>query len=229
MKFSKYIDSGIKQAIADGRDPNVFISGTKEVNYNDSATETRDRSAYAHISTAAFAGAAMGRLVAYAELKIEKVRWLATLDNRTCAICASRDGKVYTNYIGSGIVHRLGSEKSMPTQPAHTNCRCSYTADVETRARRGALNTDDPRDAYPVKPGTTYDSWLKSQPEEFQREVLGKTKYNLYKEGKLKLSAFSNDRTGRIYTLKDLERKEKAAWRKADLGKVDKQGHFIKE
>jgi uncharacterized protein with gpF-like domain len=229
VKFRKYLDSGIKQAIADGRDPNVFLNGSSDIGYSDAATETRDRSAYTHISTAVLAGAATGRLIAYAEIGIKKVRWLSTLDNRTCAICASRDGQVYTKYIGSGLIHRAGSSSSAPAMPAHYRCRCVYTADVSTRARRGALNTDDPKDAYTVKPGTTYDSWLKSQPEKFQKEVLTKTRYKLYKEGKLKLSSFSDERTGRIYTLKDLERKEKAAWSRAGLGKVDKQGNFIKE
>jgi hypothetical protein len=68
-----------------------------------------------------------------------------------------------------------------------------------------------------VPPGTTYSKWLNSQPAGFQKEILGDKRYKLFKKGKLKLDKFSDPKTGRIYTLEDLERKEKAAWTKAGL------------
>ena len=60
---------------------------------------------------------------------VEKVRWTATLDGRTSAICKSRDGKTYDLDEG-------------PRPPAHPNCR-SITTPVlkswESLAKPGAL------------------------------------------------------------------------------------------
>lgn len=52
---------------------------------------------------------------------------------------------------------------------------------------------------------TTYNEWLKRQPAEFQAEVLGKTKSELFRRGKISLDQFT-DRSGNELTLAQLKK-----------------------
>lgn len=88
------------------------IRGTKAANYSDGVlaitkrdAETVVRTAANHVST----GARQATWEANADI-ISGVRWVATLDGRTSAVCRSRDGEVYP--IDKG-----------PRPPAHPNCR----------------------------------------------------------------------------------------------------------
>lgn len=53
---------------------------------------------------------------AYADMGVDKVRWVAELDNRTCKVCRERNGKIY--------------ELSKVPTKTHYNCRC-YLEPVE--------------------------------------------------------------------------------------------------
>jgi SPP1 gp7 family putative phage head morphogenesis protein len=53
---------------------------------------------------------------AYADMGVDKVRWVAELDSRTCKVCRERNGKIY--------------ELSKVPQKTHYNCRC-YLEPVE--------------------------------------------------------------------------------------------------
>jgi hypothetical protein len=57
----------------------------------------------------------------------------------------------------------------------------------------------------PVDAKTTFSDWIKTQPENVQKDVLGTTRYNLYKKG-MPLSSFVTD--GRTLTLSQLMGKE---------------------
>lgn len=88
------------------------IRGTKAAGYSDGVlaitkrdAETVVRTAANHVST----GARQATWDANADI-ISGVRWVATLDGRTSAVCRSRDGEVYP--IDKG-----------PRPPAHPNCR----------------------------------------------------------------------------------------------------------
>ena len=58
----------------------------------------------------------------YKENKIEKVRFLAALSDRTCPICEALNGQVFT-------IKELQGGISQP--PIHTNCRCTLISIVE--------------------------------------------------------------------------------------------------
>ena len=55
-------------------------------------------------------------LQAYADMGVEKVKWIATIDGRTCSVCDSRNGVIY--------------ELSKVPKKTHYNCRC-YLEPVE--------------------------------------------------------------------------------------------------
>jgi SPP1 gp7 family putative phage head morphogenesis protein len=186
------------------------VTGTKALKYKDGAaivakrhTETLVRTAVNHT-----ANYARQELVNSNEDLIKGVQWVSTLDNRTSAICAARDGKVYP--VDSG-----------PRPPAHPNCR-SATAPVVKSWKELGFNIDD------LPPSTrasmngqvsateTYQTWLKRQPNEFQDDVLGVTKGKLFRDGGLPLEKFV-DRAGAELSLDELRIKEMSAFEKAGI------------
>ena len=60
---------------------------------------------------------------------------------------------------------------------------------------------------------TTYQEWLKKQPQDVVDDVLGKTKARLFNEGGLTLDRFV-DFKGDVYTLDELRKHETAAFAK---------------
>lgn len=142
------------------------------------------------------------------------------LDGRTCVVCGSMDGKSY------------GLNDAKPVLPAHWRCRCLYLpipitwrelgididefegGDITTvkhsartvHHRDGSTSTKyTVREVGHVPAGTTYEQWLKMQLDEdpaFVRSVLGNTRFELFKIGKLRLSSMVTD--GRIKRLSEL-------------------------
>jgi SPP1 gp7 family putative phage head morphogenesis protein len=132
---------------------------------------------------------------------ISKYKWIATLDDRTSLVCASRDQQVYDDI------------DENPKPPAHYNCRSTITFVVDPKFDLGLdVKTNRPS----VGPGgkvklvdseTTYASWLRRQPKAFQENVLGVTRTKLFRRGLLSLDRFV-DRSGQIYTLEQLRQQE---------------------
>ena len=118
----------------------------------------------------------------------------AVLDGRTTITCASLDGKIYP--VGEG-----------PQPPMHYNCRSVRVPVVDDRF--AALREGATRASYqgPVSAQTTYNSWLKRQPADFQNEVLGHERAKLFRSGEVSLDKFTDD-AGRVYTLDELRARE---------------------
>ena len=145
---------------------------------------------------------------------------MVVLDGRTCVACGSMDGKLY----------KPGEPR--PSLPAHWRCRCLYTVvtptwrdlgvDIDEMADTGrttvkhtgkTVHHKDGSTSTKFKvaevdrtqPGENYAAWMKRQLEEdpaFVRRVLGKTRFELFKAGKLSLSGMVTD--GRIKNLSEL-------------------------
>ena len=214
----------IRQGITEGQ-PNSqiirMLRGTPALKYQDGLMQSakRDverlvRTARNHVSNVAYEDM-------YRALGVQTVVWVATLEGRTCAACASMDGKVFK----VGEAHR--------TPPVHPNCRCilapsldggmvgnrPYVRALKVKKRDGSNEfrsignmTKNQREAAGLKVGqvkasTTFSSWFANQDAAFQREWLGTSRYKLYKEGGMTLDRFV-DPTGRQYTLEDLRRRD---------------------
>jgi SPP1 gp7 family putative phage head morphogenesis protein len=97
-------------------------------------------------------------------------RVLATLDLRTCLVCASLEGKIYKTL------------DDVPTLPIHTNCRCVLIpiirgySDIQYEGERAAMDA-------PEKGNVTYEEWFDKQSDERQLDILGRTRYEMYKGG----------------------------------------------
>jgi SPP1 gp7 family putative phage head morphogenesis protein len=58
-------------------------------------------------------GYSRGLIATYKEVGIDRVQWLAVMDNRTCPICAGRNGNTYSLAKVEGMI------------PSHPRCRCT--------------------------------------------------------------------------------------------------------
>lgn len=117
----------------------------------------------------------------------ENYQWLSVLDNRTSPVCRARAGRTYRH--GAG-----------PLPPAHPNCRSTIYSLV-----RGVSAPDD----------LGFETWLKDQSVDDQRDVLGATRYELWKHGKLPIDRFvDGDRT---LTIDQLRKRDAKLFERAGL------------
>lgn len=142
---------------------------------------------------------------------IKEVEWCATLDNKTCRLCAVLDGRRW----------KMGAEH--PPIPRHGRCRCVLlprakswrdfginVPDLEAVARPWVLREPGPIGAGGRKivyAGTTkenFPGWWKTLPYEQQIQSIGAVRTTLIRDGGLTWDALVNPRTGRYYTLKEL-------------------------
>lgn len=126
--------------------------------------------------------------------------WVATLDSRTSLICASRDGIIYPI---------SDNPERSPKPPAHYGCRSTIVPVVKPEFD---LLSDEDESRPFVGPdgrkGTvdgklTYEQWLRRQPESFQIDVLGRSRFELFRNQRLPLSRFV-DQSGRELSLTEL-------------------------
>jgi SPP1 gp7 family putative phage head morphogenesis protein len=186
------------------------VRGSKHLNYRDGimqaprqSIERVVRTAVNHVSNAA-------KEIVYAENEdvVKKVKWIATLDTRTCPACGRQDGKTFD--VGKGL-----------RPPLHLNCRCT-TVPVTRSWRDLGLDIDELPEGTRASmngqvPGNlTFNQWLKRQSAETQDEALGPTRGALFRRGGLSVDRFTDIR-GNQLTLKELRAREAEAFRKAGI------------
>lgn len=149
------------------------------------------RQAEAVILTAANHAGALARENVWRQNKklLEGEEYVATLDSRTTIRCASLDGKVFPFGVG-------------PKPPLHYRCRSFRVPKIKPEYD---IPMEEKRQSEfgPVSGKTTYNSWLKRQPADFQNEVLGVERGKLFRSGKYSISSFIDD-SGKTYTLQEL-------------------------
>lgn len=136
---------------------------------------------------------------------------IVTLDARTSDICISRSGAMW-DLEGDPLP---GSPYQGPypgPPPWHFNCRTVIVPIVKSWEElepglKGKLARESPGTRASmdgqVAADLTYEDWLRTKPVQFQIEVLGRERYNLWKKGKLRLSELT-DPQGRTLTLAEL-------------------------
>ena len=148
-------------------------------------------------------------------------KWNSVCENRTCMECISLDARDEVYPIGQG-----------PEMPAHVRCRCFKEIETLSFREMG-VDVDEIEKAYrpytvrgtvdpitgKITPGKigvgggkvidtgrflgTYEDFLKLQPEAVQRQILGPSRLELWKSGKVALKDFA-DKNGNVYLLKEL-------------------------
>ena len=102
-----------------------------------------------------------------------EVVWVSTLDGHTCIHCASMSG-----------LHFKSVEEA-PFVPAHERCRCILAPVTSLK-----------------EPVLEYEEFIESLTEEEQQGVLGKNRFNLWKQYNVPLKKFINN--GTVIPWKDL-------------------------
>lgn len=110
-----------------------------------------------------------GEMLSYEELDIEKYRFIATLDKRTCMHCANLDNKVFK-------VKDRKPGKNYP--PIHANDRCTTVAefddDVKEELQRRARDEDGKSILVPQD--ITYKKWCRQYaPEQYKKYYINQT------------------------------------------------------
>lgn len=203
--FQASVATSVRRAILEdgilkGESPQKIISNVAAI----AETQTR-RNAEAVVRTAvnAVSSEAQQQVAeANADL-LQGMKWLSTLDGRTSPVCRARDGRIYP--IGD------------PTRPpAHYRCRSVMVMILKPEYRvAGFERTRSSPDGY-VSEKVTYQSWLRRQPVDVQREILGDARYKLFSKGGLTLDSFVDER-GVSYTLEQLRATNQLAFEKAGI------------
>lgn len=202
------------------------VLGRKSLRYKDGVREVSRRGAQALVRTAINHSTNQGRQMVWDDNSdiVSMVKWVSTLDTRTSSICRFRDGRVGPVSPDPNFIPPKGEKKLRPQMarpPAHPNCRSTTVAvtkswkelgfDFEelTPETRASMNGYVPADV-------TYYDWLKGQSKDIQLEVLGSTRYQLWKKGGAEPVKFQN-LDGDELSLDDLKKKMPSAFEKAGL------------
>jgi hypothetical protein len=148
-------------------------------------------------------------------VRVRGYRWVSILDSKTSQICRSLSGRLFR--FGQG-----------PVPPAHPNCRSNIVAELLgrwlKRDAKGRFAKDDrtqpAEGGAPVPVRTTYYEWLKTQPAEFQDDVLGVTRGALFRKGGLSAEAFARlnlDRNFEPMTLDEMRKRAPLVFKRAGL------------
>lgn len=132
---------------------------------------------------------------------VSKLQWRSVLDKRTSDICITRDGEIY-------------DLQNAKYPPAHPNCRSILVA-----VTRGAGSNDEFKRGRErtsmtgnVPADLKYTEWLARQSDGTIKDIIGKRRFELWKQGEIELDDFYNPKTEKKYTLKQLQRREPQAF-----------------
>ena len=202
VDFGKKFNRELGIGVSLGENLNDLINRVKDLipaNNNNAKTVVR---------TAAQTVSNNARLATYEENDdlIKGVKWLSTLDARTSDICKSLSGLQW----GIRDYEPIGHTKKFQTPPAHWNCRSTLTPILKSydelrgrEQRQIPESTQSSMDGQ-VSDNLNYESWLKRKTVSFQKEVLGETKYNLWKDGKITFTDLTNN-SGRPLSIDEIK------------------------
>ena len=197
------ISSAIRLGMVQGEGTDAIvrrIKGTKAARYTDGVLDISRRSAQSIVRTSVNHVSNVAAQETWkANSNIVKAwQFLATLDSRTTVGCASLDGKTFP--IGEG-----------PIPPGHIRCR-SISVAVTKSFRELGLDIDElPKSARASMDGQVADAprfaeWLKRKGTDMQDKMLGPTRAELFRSGKLDLDQFVRG-DGSLYTLDELQKR----------------------
>jgi len=205
--WSQFGDGGFKRTITaavrgsqEGAPLTTFLKGSSAAGYTDGTLMQFSRQAATLVNTQVLGVANNARIATYKKATVSKTITAATLDFRTTPICRIRDGDVYD--VGKA-----------PPPPYHYNCR-TIIVPYDGKAIERPFVKDSrpvkriPKDQRGKKIGRTtltYKQWFDQLPTKHQKEILGPARYKLYNEGRATLKQMVNMRTGKQYTLKQLD------------------------
>lgn len=122
---------------------------------------------------------------------LEGQEWIATLDTRTCLVCAGND-------------HEIFATDASVICPAHFNCRCVLVAVTPNMlALRKKLDLTRASMNGQVSANWNYGDWLRTRSRERIEQILGPQRAALFLSGKADIKNFVDN--GRVLTLQELK------------------------
>ena len=166
--------------------------------YSGGVMATTTREAEAIVRTAVNEIANVAHLRTYQENDdvVSEVELVATLDTRTTLLCASLDGTRWP--VNSPDIRR---------PPLHIRCRSSLVP----RINWAALGLEEPADSTrasmdgQVSSSMRYEGWLRGQPAAIQNQILGPTRAELFRQGRVTLEQLVRT-DGRVIPISQLPR-----------------------
>lgn len=181
------VTNAIRLGVAQG-DTNAAISrtirGTAAQRYADGILATTKRNTDTVVHTAVQHIATVARMETFAANTdvVGGLRWVATLDSRTCVRCGALD------------LAEFPLDKG-PRPPLHPRCRCTLTAILKGKFKELQRDTVRPAigaDGVEQRPGSlNYYQWLRQQPAAFQDFAIGPTRGRLLRNGGLSVDRFA--------------------------------------
>lgn len=161
-----WIDTGIRRGLS----TDEIVHGLSGTRTQAGILDAPRAQAAALVRTAAASVSAGTRFESFKSIGVDKWRWVATLDLKTCPICgANEKGSPYD--MGAG-----------PTFPAHVNCRCTpvpwFGEPIGTRASIDGQ--------VPAK--VDFEAWIRDQGPAAQDQVFGRARAEAFRAGDLDLA-----------------------------------------
>lgn len=213
QKFTSEIRAGVFAGETMG-DMVRRVRGTKAKGFKDGIMESSRRGAEAVVRTASQSILNDARMKTFQENAdvLSGVQVQATLDGRTSEICIARSRSAW-DFEGDPIPGTETEESFPGPPPWHVNCRSTLIPIVKSIEEiTGKKGKEIPEGTQASMDGQvaeklTYEDWLRTKPESFQKDVLGEGKFQLWKAGKIGLRDLIDQR-GRPLTLKELKGKK---------------------
>lgn len=191
------------------------VPGAPRGTYAGGVMATTTREATAFIRTAVHEVAQRTRLDVINENSavIKGIQALATLDTNTTDLCMSRAGRAWDLKTGAPLKGTNTTISFPGAPPWHWQCRTNLIPITKTWEELGAKTRSkipEPEKMQASMNGQVagelnYEQWLKTQPKGVQIKALGKGKYKLWKEGKIKSFRQLVDQSGRPLTIKEIQ------------------------
>lgn len=184
----------IRQSMLSGESTSQIITrvrGTKSLRYKDGLMQTARNKAEALVRTSVQVVANEARMATYESNRdvVKYIEWVSTLDSRTSLTCQSLDGKKWT--VGAFKPVRPNT-KTFPGPTAHWNCRSTQVPVLKSWEELGSKRkfNEIPESTRSSMDGQVsskmgYEAWLNTKGVDFQKEVLGAGKFELWKKGKM--------------------------------------------
>lgn len=198
----------VRQGIANGETQERIVARITGRRGEPGIMDVSRRNARALVHTSVLTAANRARLETFRKngRLIKGVRWLATLDSRTCLRCMALDGQAW-DLDGEKL---KGTKVEFTAAPLHMGCRCVLSPIPKTFKEIG-LNIPEPDDVGqraskdgPVAGDLTFQGFLSRQSPAFVENVLGKRRAELFLAGKLTVRDLVSG-TGRELTLDELK------------------------
>lgn len=194
------------------------IKGRKSLDYKDGllqseryVIERQVRTARSHVSNTSY-------LQTYEALGFTHIKFVSVLDGRSSFTCANLDQTMWK--IDDPKIRR---------PPLHPNCRSTLIG-VDADGNLGGVRPfvaderkiknipKDERDGIigQVEANTKFSDWFKDQDDDFQRNWLGSTRFELYKKSDFPIDKFV-DPIGRKYTLDELRSMDEKTFKNLNL------------